>query len=128
MPIRKPASFGTGVSVQLDRVVHGISTASGRGTLAGRDTVSLTLRLRNSSQRNVRVNAVQVAATYGPAKTPAIPASGKGTVNFHGTLASGASTIGVYQFLVPRAAQNDIDLTVWYQSDTPTVLLRGSVR
>lgn len=128
VPIRRPANFGTGLSVQMTSVAHGVSNAAGRGALSGRATVSLTLVLRNSSQRSIPVDTVQVTATYGATKTPAVPSYGAGTKNFTGSLSGGQSATAVYRFLIPSDAQYHVDVTVWYRPGAPAVLLRGSVR
>lgn len=128
VPLRNPASFGTGLSVRVAAISYGKVTDTGPGSLVGRATVQFTLRLTNKSSKATPINAVQVSTSYGSNATPGIPTSPSSGGPFSGTLKSGASQTGVYAFAIPVSDQDDVALTVWYTQGVPTVLLRGSAR
>lgn len=128
VPLRNPASFGTGLSVRVAAISHGRVTDTGPGSLTGRPTVQFTLRLTNKSSKAISISGVQVSTTYGSNATPGTPTTPSSGGPFTGTLKPGASQTGVYAFAIPVSDQHDVALTVWYAQGVPTVLLRGSAR
>ena len=127
VPLSSPADFGTGVSARVTGVTHGTDRDRGPGAATGRPTVLFHLRLTNGSAKAVSVADVQVLATYGSSRTPAIAATSS-TRAFTGTLRSGRSSNAVYAFAVPSSGQGAVALTVTYTAGQPTVLLTGSGR
>ncbi|MBE7189881.1 hypothetical protein [Jatrophihabitans endophyticus] len=125
VPLRSSAPFGNGVYARIVSVSHGTVKGQGPGVIAGQAEVVFSLRMTNKSSRAIRLDTVQVTATYGSAATPAT-ASDEQSHPFSGRLPAGASAAGKYAFAVPRSDQGQVAVAVSYAQGVPVVVLHGS--
>jgi hypothetical protein len=115
------------MTARIVHLAHGKVTDKGPGVIVG-PAVTFTIELRNRGDAPVDVNTVQVTATYGTNKTPAVMTNQASTKPFTGTLAAGASERGTYAFAIPTAGQGHVTVTVWYAQGKPTVAFVGNAR
>lgn len=100
---------------------------TGRGIIAGVPVVTFTIAFSNGTTSPISVNNVQVDVSYGSAQTPAPQSNFAETTGLTGSLGVGLTRSGTYAFSIPTAAQHDVEVTVWYATNQPTIALVGSV-
>ena len=120
----KPANFGEGISVSLraSRPVTIKAQTPGENSGPGRQYV---LTFVNAGERPISLTSTLVAAFLGDG-TPLLQTVGPETKPATGSLNAGQKRSGAYAFLVDRADQDDVILTVTYATDQPAVRLRTS--
>ncbi|HEY1118852.1 MAG TPA: hypothetical protein VGE43_14160 [Acidimicrobiales bacterium] len=126
MSLDRVAHFGTGLDLQVTGVepVHGV--ARGPGEIAG-PAVRLTVRLTNRGRREISLESVVLAVSYGRDRTPAMSLSGPGGRPFAGALAPGHSQCGRYVFALPLSARDHVQVVASYTGSVPGVALTGSM-
>jgi hypothetical protein len=126
-PISSAADFGGGVAARVTKFTHGKEIDTGKGIIAGVPVVTFTIAFSNGTAKAISVNNVQVDVTYGSAQTPAPQSNFAETTALTGSLGAGMTRSGTYAFSIPTTAQQDVEVTVWYATDQPTIALVGSV-
>lgn len=120
------AHFGTGLDLRVIGVepVHGV--AEGPGEVAG-PAVRLTVSLTNRGDREISLEGVVLAVSYGPDRTPAMSLSGPGGRPFGGALAPGHAQRARYVFALPTSARDHVQVVASYTGSVPGVALTGSM-
>lgn len=126
VPLRRPASFGSGVTASVVATQPVRIKAKGPGEIEGAG-VRFAIRLTNGTGGEITTDEVTVAVYVGQDRTPALPAGANQNNPFAGTVADRASQTGSYVFLVPPAERDDIRLEVSYTVTQPYVVFLGSV-
>ena len=121
----KTGNFGTGLKVKLTDIKAVKGVAQAPGEIAG-PALRITLRAMNDSKKDISLDSVTAAVTYGKDRIPAVELS-DGRRPFSGKLKGGASKNGVYIYTVPADERNDVRVEVSYSGEAPTVAFEGSV-
>jgi hypothetical protein len=107
-----PAAWSDGASVRVVDAGQQVSSGTGPGALAGQPQTVFTLEITNGSRAPLDLDAVVVQATYGAEAAQASPLYDAATVDFSGSLGSGATATAVYSFAIPADQLGDVDLSV----------------
>lgn len=126
VPMRKPASFGSGVSARVIGTKPVRVSAKGPGEVDGAG-VRFTIELRNNSGDTVSLDQVTVALYLGRNRRPALPAGPNQNNPFAGSLTDGGRRSASYTFLVPPGERDVARLEVSYTVDEPYVVFVGPV-
>jgi hypothetical protein len=102
-------------------------TASGPGNIAG-PALRVTVRLTDGRSSAVSLDGVVVNLTYGQDATPASPLDDPSGSPFSGTLAPGASGVGVYVFTVPADQRQVVTVSVGWEAAAPVMVFTGPAR
>lgn len=122
VPVETPASFGGGVRARLAGIDPITVAGQGPGEVDG-PGVAVRVELTNGSRRAVSLDSATMSASYdgqeaaAAGNDPAKPLAGR--------LAPGASTTGVYVFLVP-VARTAVTYVLSYAPDQPVVVFTDS--
>jgi hypothetical protein len=126
--IKSVASFGGNITARVTKFSFGTNTDQGPGVLSGVPEVTFTIALTNGSKTAISGDHVEVTAAYGSALTPGAPANLGLTTPIAGSLSAGATATGTYGFSIPANQQANVTLSIWIDSNRPTVVLTGATR
>lgn len=127
VPLASPAAFDSGLTLRITGAEPVQGVAHGPGELAG-PAVRLELELENRTGKEISLETVVVALTYGDAQTPAVTLSGPGAEPFAGTLGSGDTARARYVYAVPEEERARVRVVASHAGSVPAVALTGSVR
>ncbi|MET1007941.1 MAG: hypothetical protein ABWX96_20485 [Propionibacteriaceae bacterium] len=125
VPLDKTGDFGTGLTVSLKDIKSVKGVAKAPGEIAG-PAIKITLEATNDSKKDISLDTVTVAVSYGKDRSPAVELS-DGRRPFSGKLGGGDSENGVYVYTVPTDERDDVRVEVSYTGEAPTVAFEGSV-
>lgn len=94
--------YPDGIELTVAGITQAVETGEGQGTFPGRPLTEISVKLTNKGVAAINLNEVVVTATYGsPARLASPVYNDPNAVDFHGTVASGASASAVYVFSIP---------------------------
>lgn len=95
------ATFADGVSLEVNKIRHGVKSAQGPRTFSGLPTTAVMLTFVNGSKSAINLNQVVVQMTYGTPARVALAVYGNGASDFSGTVAAGKTDRATYIFSIP---------------------------
>jgi hypothetical protein len=107
-----PAEWADGASVRVTAARQQVSSGTGPGALAGQPQTVFSLEITNGATAPLDLDAVVVQATYGAEAAQASPLYDDATVDFSGSLGSGATAAAVYSFAIPADQLGQVELSV----------------
>jgi hypothetical protein len=110
IPQGTTASFGSGVTAVVTKIVSKDITGKGPGEVSG-PALIVTLDIHNGTSSVLSLDSVFVNGYYGPDKTPAAPLD-SATSAVKDNLAPGADAQGTYAFSVPKSGQSSFVATL----------------
>lgn len=120
------AGFGTGLVARVTGIDAVEGEAQGPGEIAG-PALRVTVELRNTTNKAVPLDGAIANLSYGKQRTPGIPLSGPGVKSFPRTVAAGDTASGRYVYNVAPSEREDIEVTLSYSAEEPTVAFQGAV-
>lgn len=124
VPLTQPASFGSGVQVQLGTLAKIDTVAQGPGEISG-PGLSVPVTITNTGGAAIALDAVNVTMTDA-AGSPGAPMTGAPAAPFSGALAAGASATATYVFALPGGYTDPATIGVSYAAGAPVVQFSGA--